>query len=127
MDVSRRHQSRKRLRLRAVEILGALLEQQRKRNRRYHQWQHTVAQHRIDDDELEQQSQDHHRNCDADQRCEPEGSTEVHGGQNKERRQHDELALGEIDCLRGLPQEREADRNQGVDCAGSESRNQKLY
>src|SRR5215475_3466704 len=49
-----------------------------------------------------------------------------HSNQDEERRQHDELALGEVDRLRGLPQQREPDRHQRVDGAGGEARNQEL-
>lgn len=45
----------------------------------------------------------------------------MHRRQHQERRQHHELALREIDGLRGLPQQREADRNQRVDGAGGQS------
>ena len=47
-------------------------------------------------------------------------------GQHEERRQHDELALGEVDGLRGLPQQREADRDQRVDRPGRKPRDEKL-
>jgi len=45
---------------------------------------------------------------------------------DEECRQHDELALSEIDRLRCLPEQREADRNQGIDCTGREAGHQKL-
>src|SRR5438270_4634285 len=50
----------------------------------------------------------------------------MHRGQHQERRQHHELALREIDGLRGLPQQREADRDQRIDRAGGKSRDQKI-
>ena len=53
------------------------------------------------------------------------GAPEIHRRQDEERRQHDEFALGEIDRLRRLPQQREADRDQGVDRPGREARTPK--
>src|SRR4029077_16202009 len=47
-------------------------------------------------------------------------------GKNEERRQHDELALGEIDRLRCLPEQREPDGNQRINCTGREAGYQKL-
>ena len=44
----------------------------------------------------------------------------------EDRRQHDEFALGEIDRLRGLPDQREADGGQRVDGAGRQSGNQRF-
>src|SRR5262249_5337976 len=49
-----------------------------------------------------------------------------HANQHEEGRQHDELALGEIDGLRGLPQEREADGGERVDASGRKPGNQQL-
>ena len=54
------------------------------------------------------------------------GSAESQRDQDEERRQHDELALREVDRLRGLPQQREADRDQRVDAAGREPRDEEL-
>jgi len=47
-------EGRKRLRLRAVEIFDALLEEQRQCDRRNDERQHAVSEHGIDDDDLEQ-------------------------------------------------------------------------
>ena len=46
--------------------------------------------------------------------------------QREEGRQHDELALREIDGLRGLPEQREADRRQRIDRAGGQAGDQQL-
>ena len=126
MQIDRRGQRRKRLRVRAVEILHHLLDEQRQRDGGYHQRQHAVLEHRIDDDELEYQAEQQNRERDADQNGEPERRAEIHRLKDEERRQHDEFALGEIDRLRGLPQQRKADGDQGVDRPGREARHQKL-
>ena len=62
-----------------------------------------------------------------EQRRERERQAEpFHRRQREEGRQHHELALGEIDGLRGLPEQREADRRQRVDRAGGEAGNHQL-
>ena len=126
MNVGRRHQRRKRLRLRTVEILDHLLQKQRQRDGRDHQRQHAVLEHRIDDDQLEHQPEDDHRQRNADQTGQPERRAPIHRRQDEKRRQHDEFALGEIDRLRRLPQQRESDRNQGIDRPGREAGYQEL-
>lgn len=126
-DVVGIDQSRKRLRLGAVEILGGLFQEQRQRDGGDHERQDAVAQHRVDDDLLEQDAQDGDRENDADQARRPERQPQhLHGRQDEECRQHDELALGEVDGLGGLPDQREADRHQGVNRPGSKTGNQKL-
>jgi len=50
----------------------------------------------------------------------------AHRDQDEERRQHDELALGEVDRLGGLPEQREADRDERVDAAGREAGDEEL-
>src|SRR5215813_12452375 len=55
-DVTCRHERGKRLRLRTVEILYAFFEEERQRDGRNDQRQYAVFKHRIDDDELEQNS-----------------------------------------------------------------------
>ena len=46
--------------------------------------------------------------------------------EHQEGRQHDEFALREIDGLRGLPQQREADRDNGIDRPGGETCDQEI-
>ncbi len=96
------------------------------RHRRDRQRQHAVAHHRIDQQHLEGEAQQEHREQDAEDDREPERRAGMHRRQHQERRQHHELALREIDGLRGLPQQREADRDQRIDRAGGKSRDQKI-
>ena len=126
MNVDRRHQRREWLRLRTIKVLDALLEQHRQRNRRNHQRQHAVAKHRIDNHELEQEPEHDDRRQNSDQGGEPERRSKIHRRQHEEGRQHDKFALGEIDGLRRLPQQREADGDQRIDRAGRQPGNQKL-
>ena len=57
---------------------------------------------------------------------EPERRAGMHHRQHQERRQHDEFALREIDGLRRLPQQREADRDEGVDRPGRKTCHEKI-
>ena len=116
----------KRLRLRAVKILDGLFQKQRQRDGRNDQRQYAVLEHRIDDDELEQQPKNDERQRDADQRRQPKRRAEIHRRQDEESRQHDEFALGEIDRLRRLPQQRESDGDESVDRSRRKAGNQKL-
>src|SRR6266496_1228626 len=50
----------------------------------------------------------------------------MHHRQHQERRQHDEFALREIDGLRRLPQQRETDRDDGVDRPGRKTCHEKI-
>ena len=50
--------------------------------------------------------------------------TKHNGEQHQHGRQHDELALGEVDRLRGLPDQREADRSQRIDRARGDAGNE---
>ena len=54
------------------------------------------------------------------------GAPSIHRRENEKRRQHDEFALGEIDRLRRLPQQRKADGDQRIDRAGRQTGHQKL-
>ena len=56
----------------------------------------------------------------------PERRAEIHRFQDEEGRQHDEFALGEIDRLRRLPQQRKADGDKSVDRPGRNSGYQQL-
>src|SRR6202011_1998327 len=76
--------------------------------------------------QLEGEPEQQHREQDPGQDGEPERRAGVHHRQHQECRQHHEFALCEIDGLRGLPQQREAHRHQGVDGAGGKPRNQKV-
>src|SRR5690349_14706994 len=126
MQIDRRRQRRKRLRIRAVEVLHHLLHEQRQRDGGNYQRQHAVFEHRIDNNELEHQAEQQERKGDADQDGEPERRAEIHRLENEKCRHHDKLALGEIDRLRGLPKQREADRHQGVDRPGREAGHHEL-
>ena len=101
-------------------------QEQRQRDRRNHQRQHAVLEHGIDDEKLEHEAEDDDRQRDRDQRRQPERRAEIHRRQHEEGRQHDELALGEVDRLRGLPQQGEADGDEGVDRPGRQSGHQEL-
>ena len=81
----------------------------------------TAADHRIDHQPLEHEAERHDRDHRGRRDRGPErAGRNSRADQHEERRQHDEFALGEIDGLRRLPEQREADRHQRVDRAGGE-------
>ncbi|MGY4449589.1 hypothetical protein ACVWZR_004249 [Bradyrhizobium sp. i1.3.1] len=116
-DITGRHDRWEGRGLRAEELLHGLLDADRERHRRDRQRQHAMAHHRIDQQHLEGEAQQEHREQDAEDDRKPERRAGMHRRQHQERRQHHELALREIDGLRGLPQQREADRDQRIDRA----------
>jgi len=86
-----------------------------------------VADHGIDHQLFEGESEQDDRDDAGEQDREPERQAEVAGADEDEKaRQHDELALREVDRLRRLPEQREADRDQRVDRAGREACYEKL-
>jgi hypothetical protein len=85
-----------------------------------------MAQHRIDQQQLEAEAEQQHRQQDADNDGKPERQAGLHRRQHQERRQHDELALRKIDGLRCLPQQREPDGDDGVDRPRRQSRDDQV-
>ena len=86
-----------------------------------------LAVKRIDDRLLE----DHAEEEDSERDRKQDGKTErqvepLHSGKREEGGQHDKFALGEIDALRRLPEQREANRRKGVDGAGGQAGDQQL-
>jgi len=71
-----------------------------------------MAQHGIDQQQLEAETEQDERQDGAMKNGQPERRPGMHGAEHQEGRQHDELALREIDRLRGLPEQREADGDQ---------------
>ena len=127
MQIERRHQRRERLRLGAVEGFDALLEEDRQSHGGDGERQHAMSDHRIDECLLEEHPEHERRDEDADQRRCPEGQMQkADGRQHEEGRQHDEFALREVDGLRGLPQQREADGDQRIDRSRGEAADQDL-
>src|SRR6185369_549571 len=118
---------RKTLRLGGVELLHDFFQEQREAEGRDDQRQHAVAQDRVDHQALEDQAQHQQRGGEDDQQRERERQpAELHRRQHEERRQHDELALREVDGLRGLPQQHETDRDERVDAARRDARDCQL-
>ncbi len=85
-----------------------------------------MLEHWIDNDELEQDPKNEKRQDDTYKTRQPKRRAHVHRCKDEERRQHDEFALGEIDCLRCLPQESEPDGDQSVDRSRRKTGHQKL-
>jgi hypothetical protein len=110
----------------AEELLHGFLHADRQRHRRNRQRQHAVPQHRIDQQQLEAEPEQQHREQHAEDDRKPERRAGMHRRQHQERRQHHEFALREIDGLRRLPQQREADRDEGVDRPGREARHEQI-
>src|SRR5262249_10850971 len=82
---------------------------------------------RVDHHALEEQPEHEQRGGEAHQQREREGqAAELHRRQHEKRRQHDELALREVDGLRGLPEQHEADRDERVDAARRDARDRQL-
>jgi hypothetical protein len=126
-EVGRRPGGGEGLRVGGVELLHAFLEEDRERDRRDHERQHPVPEDRIDDDALEEQAEHDHRHHEAhEERGGEREPAELHRGEDEERRDHHELALGEVDRLRGLPEQHEADRDERVDAPGREARDEEL-
>src|SRR5215475_14323202 len=80
----------------------------------------------LDKKKFEQEPENDDRDGNHDQPSKPKRRAEVHCRQNEKRRQHDELALGKVDGLRRLPDQREADGDEGIDRTGREPGYQKL-
>ena len=77
-----------------------------------------MSQHRIDDTTLVRSAlQDHRHAHRENERGTKRQSEEFESGEHEERRQHHELPLREVDRAAGLPEKREADRDQRVDRA----------
>ncbi|MHC2739586.1 hypothetical protein ACVMFA_005363 [Bradyrhizobium liaoningense] len=105
MEMSpRRHDRGEGRGFRAVELLDGLLDADRERHRCNRQRQHAMAHHRVDQKQLEGEAEQDHREQDSEDDGEPERRAHMHRRQHQERRQHHELALREVDGLRGLPQ-----------------------
>src|SRR3989449_6065780 len=116
-----------RLSVRGVELLHALLHQDRKRDGRDDKRQDAVAYHRIHHQPLEQQAEHQKRDGEASQhRHRERQAAEFHRREDEKGGQHHELALREVDRLRRLPQEHEADGDQRVNAAGREASQQQL-
>ena len=112
----------------AVEDLDALLHQEAERDRRHDDRQRAVRQHRLDDELLEGEPEHEERRRPARRRATAtkRQAEPVHADQREEGRQHDELALGEVDRLGGLPEQREADGGERVDRSRRQARQDDL-
>jgi hypothetical protein len=118
--------ARERMRFRAVARFHQLFQADRQAERRDDERDHAVLDQRIDDAPLEPDTEHEHRRYAGQQEREPQRRAERDAEQHPERRQHDELALREVDRPRRLPQQSEAQRRKRVDRAGRGAGHKKL-
>ena len=75
---------------------------------------------------LKPQSEHQHRRGAREQKREPQRRADGDEEQHRERGEHHELALREVDDAGRLPQQREAERREGVDRAGRDAGHDEL-